>query len=290
MEVLRSPSELHAWRGSIRRKPVTIGLVPTMGSLHAGHLSLLEAARRDSDLVVMSLFLNPTQFRSREDLDHYPRDEKRDLRLAAETGVDLVYCPSVEAMYPPGFATTVKVDGLTEVLCGRRESRGPEHFAGVTTVVAKLFNATDPDRAYFGQKDAQQAVVIRRMVADLEFRTEIVVLPTVREPDGLAMSSRNQRLSPEDRDRASGISAALFETAAVAADHDLKAGLEAGRDRLADSDIQPEYFEARDPDTLEPVDPASPDPALVAVAARVGGVRLIDNILIKPKQTVRSNR
>lgn len=287
MEVVRTPTGLHAWRESVRRKPGRTGLVPTMGSLHAGHLSLLEAARRDCDRVVMSLFLNPAQFDSRDDLDRYPGNEERDLDLAAKAGVDLVYCPSAGEMYPPGFATTVTVDGLTGVLCGRDGSRGPGHFAGVTTVVAKLFNAVDPDRAYFGQKDAQQAVVIRRMVTDLEFRTEIVVLPTVREADGLAMSSRNLRLSNEDRNRAAGISAALFETAAVAAERGLDAGLAAGREHLSRSGIQPEYFEARDPETLEP---AGSGPALVAIAARVGGVRLIDNVLIEPKQIARSNR
>ena len=174
-----------------------------MGYLHEGHLSLLRAARAECDLVVMSLFVNPTQFGPGEDLDRYPRDEERDLRLAAEAGVDFVYAPPVDEVYPEGFSTQVEVEGrLTEVLDGDPARRGPEHFRGVTTVVAKLFNMVGPDVAYFGQKDAQQAAVIRRMVRDLDFPVRIEVLPTVREADGLAMSSRNAYLGPEDRERA----------------------------------------------------------------------------------------
>ena len=166
-----------------------------MGYLHEGHLSLLRAARAECDLVVMSLFVNPTQFGPGEDLDRYPRDEERDLRLAAEAGVDLVYAPAVDEVYPEGFATAVEVGGgLTAVLDGDPARRGPEHFRGVTTVVAKLFNSVGPDVAYFGQKDAQQAAVIQRMVRDLDFPVRIEVMPTVREPDGLAMSSRNAYL------------------------------------------------------------------------------------------------
>ena len=178
-----------------RRDGLTIGLVPTMGYLHEGHLSLLRAARAECDVVVMSLFVNPTQFGPGEDLDRYPRDEERDLRLAGEAGVDLVYAPPVEEVYPEGFATVVEVGGsLTGVLDGDPARRGPEHFRGVTTVVAKLFNSVGPDVAYFGQKDAQQAAVIRRMARDLDFPVRIEVLPTVREADGLAMSSRNAYL------------------------------------------------------------------------------------------------
>ena len=198
--------ELRAALAPARREGRTIGLVPTMGYLHEGHLSLLRAARAECDLVVMSLFVNPTQFGPGEDLDRYPRDEERDLRLAAEAGVDLVYAPPVEEIYPEGFATAVEVGGgLTEVLDGDPARRGPEHFRGVTTVVAKLFNIVGPDVAYFGQKDAQQAAVIRRMVRDLDFPVRIEVLPTVREADGLAMSSRNAYLDagrPRARDGA----------------------------------------------------------------------------------------
>ncbi len=290
MKVVREPAELHAWRDRMRGDPGTVGLVPTMGALHGGHISLLEAARRECGQVVMSLFVNPAQFRPGEDLDSYPRSEESDLETAAAAGVDLVYCPAADRVYPPGFATRVAVDGITGVLCGRSDLRGPEHFTGVATVVAKLFNAVDPDRAYFGQKDAQQAAVIRRMAADLEFRTGIVVLPTVREPDGLAMSSRNQRLAPEDRRRATGLWRALSETASVGATEDLSAGITAGRRCLAEAGIEPEYFEARDPVTLEPASPGADGAVLVAVAARVGGVRLVDNVVIEPKQPPRSNR
>ena len=173
-----------------------------MGSLHEGHLSLLRAAREECDLVVMSLFVNPAQFGPGEDLDRYPRDEERDARLATEAGVDLVYAPSVAEVYPEGFGTSVVVDGLTEVLDGDPAQRGPEHFRGVTTVVAKLLNTVQPDVAYFGQKDAQQLAVIRRMVRDLDIPVQVEGLPTVRDDDGLALSSRNAYLGAEDRERA----------------------------------------------------------------------------------------
>src|ERR1041384_4786020 len=192
-----------------RRTGYSIGLVPTMGYLHEGHLSLLRAAASHCDVVVMSLFVNPTQFRAGEDLARYPRDEERDLELAAEAGVDIVYAPPVEEVYPEGFATHVEVEGLTEVLCGDPDRRGPEHFRGVTTVVAKLFNSVQPDVAYFGQKDAQQAAAIRRMARDLDFPVRVEVLPTVREEDGLAMSSRNAYLSDEEREQATALSRAL---------------------------------------------------------------------------------
>lgn len=282
MKVLRTPSEMHAERDRARSGPETVGLVPTMGYLHEGHDSLLKAARSENDLVVMSLFVNPTQFRPGEDLSTYPRDEERDLAIARDSGVDLVYAPLPDDVYPPGFATKVEVEGLTEVLCGSETSRGPGHFAGVTTIVAKLLNAVDPDVAYFGQKDAQQATVIRRMADDLEFRTRIVVLPTVRERDGLAMSSRNAYLSPEARKKATAIWASLLEAEAVFAERGLEEALEAGRDHLEGAGITPEYFEARYPGTLDPAEGSGTDPILIAVAAKVDGTRLIDNILIEP--------
>jgi pantoate--beta-alanine ligase len=193
--LLRGKDELRLALEPARRRGASIALVPTMGYLHEGHLSLLRAARAECEVVVMSLFVNPTQFAAGEDLDRYPRDEERDLRLATESGVDFVYAPAVEAVYPGGFATHVEVEGgLTDVLDGDPARRGPEHFRGVTTIVAKLFNSVLPDVAYFGQKDAQQAAVVRRMVRDLDFPVRIEVLPTVREPDGLAMSSRNAYL------------------------------------------------------------------------------------------------
>jgi pantoate--beta-alanine ligase len=281
--VLRSKAELRAALESARRDGRRIALVPTMGYLHEGHLSLLRAARAECDLVVLSLFVNPTQFGPGEDLDRYPRDEESDLRLASEAGVDLVFAPSVAEVYPDGFASRVEVVGpLTEVLDGERSRRGPEHFHGVTTVVAKLFNAVGPDVAYFGQKDAQQAAVIRRMVRDLDFPVRIEVLPTVREADGLAMSSRNAYLEPADRKRATALSRALGGVEREARQGSLAAALESGHRELAAAGIEPEYLEARDAESLEPVSVLGRRPVLVAVAARVGAARLIDNVLIRP--------
>ena len=275
---VRAPDHLRDALAAPRREGRTIGLVPTMGCLHEGHLSLLRAARAECDIVVMSLFVNPTQFGAGEDLERYPRDEERDAELAAEAGVDLVYAPPVERVYPEGFSTTVEVGGLTEVLCGDPARRGPEHFRGVTTVVAKLFNSVQPDVAYFGRKDAQQLAVIRRMARDLDFPVRIEGLPTVREPDGLAMSSRNDYLDPDERRRAGALSRALAAAERGARAGSLAAGIEAGRRELAAAGIEPEYLEARDPDDLTPVAELGERPVLVAVAARVGGARLIDNI------------
>ena len=284
--VLRTKAELRAAVAAAKRGAQTVGLVPTMGYLHDGHLALIRAARAECDLVVMSLFVNPTQFGAGEDLDRYPRDEERDLRLAGEAGADLVFAPTVEEVYPDGldrFATYVEVTGsLTGVLDGDPDRRGPEHFRGVTTVVAKLFNLVDPDVAYFGQKDAQQAVVIRRMVRDLDFPVRIEVLPTVREPDGLAMSSRNAYLEPADRDRATALSRALAAAERGAREGGLGIGLEGARRELAAAAIEPEYLEARDAETLAPVHALADRPVLVLVAARVGAARLIDNVLIHP--------
>jgi len=261
----------------------TIGLVPTMGSLHEGHLSLLRAARRRCDALVMSLFVNPAQFGPGEDLEGYPRDESRDCELAEREGVDLIYIPPLEEVYPEGFATSVEVSGeLTEVLCGAPDQRGPGHFRGVTTVVAKLFNSVAPEIAFFGQKDAQQAIVIRRMVRDLDFPVQIEVLPTVREPDGLAMSSRNAYLSPEERERAGALIRALRAAQQVAASGETSAqvALDAARAELERAGIEPEYLEARDAEGLAPAQSLNGRPVLVAVAARVGRARLIDNLVI----------
>jgi pantoate--beta-alanine ligase len=282
MRVVRTKADLRAALDPQRRDGKTIGLVPTMGYLHDGHMSLLRAARARCDAVVMSLFVNPAQFGPNEDLASYPRDEARDLELAADAGVDLIFAPPVEEIYPEGFATSVEVEGLTEVLDGAPEQRGRAHFHGVTTVVAKLFNSVGPDVAFFGQKDAQQAVVIRRMVRDLDFPVEIEVLPTVREPDGLAMSSRNAYLAPEERERAAALSRALRAAEAVAASGEPSAttALEAARAELERAGIEPEYLEARDPDTLAAVESLNGRPVLIALAARVGSARLIDNTLI----------
>ena len=283
--VVRSVGELRAALAPARRAGQTIGLVPTMGFLHDGHASLLRAARAECDVVVMSLFVNPTQFGPNEDLDRYPRDEGRDLRVATEAGVDIVFAPTVEEIYPDGAATAVEVSGnLTSVLDGDPSRRGASHFRGVTTIVAKLFNIVDPDVAFFGQKDAQQAAVIKRMARDLSFPLRVEVMPTVREEDGLAMSSRNVYLEPADRLRAVAISRALAaaEQQALALDS-LDAGLAAARIELAAAAIEPEYLEARDAETLEPAERLRAGrPVLIAVAAQLGGARLIDNVLVEP--------
>jgi pantoate--beta-alanine ligase len=283
VKLLRAKDELRAALAPARRQGSSIGLVPTMGFLHEGHLSLLRAARAECDLVVMSLFVNPTQFGPGEDLDRYPRDEERDLRLAAEAGVDIVYAPPAEVVYPEDFATQVEVGGgLTDVLDGDPARRGPGHFRGVTTVVAKLFNAVGPDVAFFGQKDAQQVAVIRRMVRDLDIPVRIQVLPTVREPDGLAMSSRNAYLDPRDRERATALSRALRAAEEAATAEGLAAGLEAARAELRAAGVEPEYLEARDAESLHPVAESNGRAVLIAVAAQVGNARLIDNVLIQP--------
>ncbi|MEX2447538.1 MAG: pantoate--beta-alanine ligase [Solirubrobacterales bacterium] len=280
--LVRARNELRAALAAPRRECASIGLVPTMGGLHEGHLSLLRAARAECHVVVMSLFVNPAQFGPGEDLERYPRDEQRDLALAAEAGVDLVYAPPVEEVYPPGFSTQVEVEGLTEVLCGDPSRRGPGHFHGVTTVVAKLFNAVGPDVAYFGQKDAQQVAAIRRMVRDLDIPLRIEALPIVREPDGLAMSSRNAYLEPPERERATALWRALALAERVAREGSLSAALEAARGELAAAGVEPEYLEARDPDELTPVAELGDGPVLIAVAATVSGARLIDNVLVDP--------
>ena len=279
--VVRTKATLRSALTPARRNGRTIGLVPTMGALHEGHLSLLRAARERCDIVVMSLFVNATQFAEGEDLGEYPRDEQRDLRLAAEAGVDLVFAPGTEEVYPEGFATFVEVEGLSDVLDGDPSRRGAGHFRGVTTVVAKLLNSVAPDAAFFGQKDAQQAVVIRRMVRDLDFPVEIVVVPTVRDPDGLAMSSRNAYLTPDERERATAINRALRAAADAAyAGAHAAAALDAGRRVLAESGIEAEYLEARHADDLTPAESFNGRPVLMAVAARVGRARLIDNVVV----------
>jgi pantoate--beta-alanine ligase len=283
VNLLRAKQDLRDALAWPRRTGYSIGLVPTMGYLHEGHLSLLRAAVSRCDVVVMSLFVNPTQFRPGEDLERYPRDEERDLALAAEAGVDIVYAPPVDEVYPEGFSTYVEVEGLTEVLCGDPDRRGPEHFRGVTTVVAKLFNTVQPDVAYFGQKDAQQAAAVRRMARDLDFPVRVEVLPTVREEDGLAMSSRNAYLTAEERERATVLSRALRTAEQTTLDDSLAAGLDAARRELDAAGIEPEYLEARDPDEMTPVAELNGRPVLVAVAAQVGAARLIDNVLIRPR-------
>ena len=258
-----------------------VGLVPTMGALHDGHRSLLRRARADCDTVVMSLFVNPTQFAIGEDLAAYPRDENADAAVAAAESVDLVFAPPIEEVYPPGFDTRVEVGGLTEVLCGDPSRRGPEHFSGVTTVVTKLFNMVAPDIAYFGQKDAQQAIVLRKLARDLDIPVEIVVCPTVREADGLAASSRNAYLDPNERERALALNRALRAAEAVVQDGERSGDrvLAAARAVLDAGAVEPEYLELRSAVDLSPAARVN-GATLLAVAARFGRARLIDNTIL----------
>jgi pantoate--beta-alanine ligase len=276
MRTLRTVAELrNALRGP-RREGRSIGLVPTMGAFHDGHLSLMRRAREDNPVVVVSLFVNPTQFNEQTDLEHYPRDERRDAALAAEIGVDYLFAPPVTEVYPDGFATTVSVARITDRLEGT--FRGPEHFDGVATVVTKLFNMVAPDVAYFGQKDVQQAMVIRQLVRDLNLPVRIEVCPTVREPDGLAMSSRNAHLSRSERERAQALRRALqlAQRTVDEGEHHSASVRARALAELADAGVEPEYFELVSTDTLAPVERIEGD-VLAVVAARVGGTRLIDN-------------
>ena len=283
MRTVRTVADLRAALRDARRAERTIGLVPTMGALHGGHLSLVRAARAENDVVVVSLFVNPTQFNEAADLDAYPRDEARDAEAAAAEGADLLFAPSADEVYPPGFATTVRIAGLTEHLEG--EHRGVAHFEGVATVVCKLLNMAQPDVAYFGQKDAQQAAVIRRLVRDLDIPVRIAVQPTVREPDGLALSSRNVHLKGADRERALALRRALDAAAATVAagERDPDAVERAGRAAMARLGVEAEYVALVRPDDLRPVERIDGD-VLVAVAARVGPTRLIDNTILPSPQ------
>jgi pantoate--beta-alanine ligase len=256
----------------------TIGLVPTMGAFHAGHASLMERARRETDVVVVSLFVNPAQFGPGEDLAAYPRDEQRDAGVAEAAGVDVLFAPPVEEVYPASFQTTVTVGELAEPLEGARR---PGHFDGVATVVVKLLNMVQPDVAFFGQKDAQQALVVRRVVGDLDIPTRIEVCPTVREPDGLAMSSRNAYLAPAERQRAVALRRALdaAEQAVAAGERDAGAVATAAQGAMEPFGVEPEYLALVSSDSLQPVDRIDGE-ILVALAARVGPARLIDNTLI----------
>jgi pantoate--beta-alanine ligase len=278
VDVIRSEAELRENLEPARREGRTIGFVPTMGALHAGHLSLVQAAKERTDLVVLSIFVNPLQFGPGEDLSRYPRDEQRDLDLSRAEGVDVAFLPSVEEMYPRDRSTVVSVGGVSEPLEGASR---PGHFDGVATVVAKLFNQVRPDVVFFGQKDAQQLAVIRRMVRDLAFPVEVIAHPTVREPDGLALSSRNAYLGPDDRKKAVVISQAL-EAGRAALEHGSGTeGAEAAMAELLRSidGIEVDYARAVDPDTFE--HPAPDRDVLLAVAARVGPARLIDNVVYR---------
>jgi pantoate--beta-alanine ligase len=279
MRTIRTVHELRAALAQPRREGRSIGLVPTMGALHDGHLSLIRRAREENEIVVVSLFVNPTQFAPTEDLAAYPRDEAGDAAAAAESGADLLFAPPVEEVYPAGFSTTVHVAGVSEPLEGAK--RGASHFDGVATVVTKLLNMAQPDVAYFGRKDAQQLAVIRRFVRDLDIPVRIVGCDIVREPDGLAMSSRNAYLTDADRPRALALSRALeaARAAVVAGERDAAAVRRAAQTELDALGVEPDYVAVVDPDTFLEVDAVDRD-VLVAIAARVGRARLIDNTTI----------
>lgn len=279
MEILRTVHELREWTRADRYETNTIGIVPTMGALHAGHASLIRAARDSCGCVVVSIFVNPTQFGPQEDYARYPRSFEADCALAKAEGAALVFAPSVEELYPPGAATFVEVEGLGNRLDGKSR---PGHFRGVATVVSKLLIATEADLAFFGQKDAAQVAVLRRMVLDLRLPAKIVVCAIVREPDGLALSSRNSYLSAEERRQARALSRAIRHVESLVATGERCAGIliSAAQEILtAEPRIRVDYVELVDWDTLLPVETATPG-TLFAVAAWVGATRLIDNTII----------
>ncbi|MCE5254250.1 MAG: pantoate--beta-alanine ligase [Actinomycetia bacterium] len=279
MPRLATVSEIRDALAPVHRRGASVGLVPTMGALHEGHLSLIRAARETNDVVVVSIFVNPTQFGPNEDLERYPRDVEGDSRKCAETGADLIFSPSVEEMYPGPHSTWVEVEGLTAGLCGRSR---PGHFRGVCTVLAKLFNICRPDRAYFGEKDAQQLAVVTRMVRNLDFPVQIVPCPTVREPDGLAMSSRNARLTPEERAQAPTLYRSLraAQERIRAGERDAAALEEIIRSVLTEAPLaEIDYVEIVRADDLSPVAILTGD-CLMAVAVKFGGTRLIDNLRV----------
>ncbi|MGV2985092.1 pantoate--beta-alanine ligase [Microbacterium sp. AGC85] len=280
MRILRTIPEVRAAVENARRAGHRVGLVPTMGAFHDGHVSLMREARKNADLVVVSLFVNPTQFGANEDLGSYPRDEQADAARAEQEGVDILFAPDAAEIYPDGFATSIHVAGVTEMLDGA--ARGPHHFDGVATVVAKLFGIVRPDVAYFGQKDAQQIAVVRRLVRDLDLDVRIEACPIVREADGLAMSSRNVYLDPDARVQATALNRALDAAAALheSGERDGDSILSAASRVLDEAGITPEYLELRDAESLRSVTSVEGD-ALLAVAARVGAARLIDNHMLK---------
>ncbi len=279
MRVLNTIAEVRAALREARRNDLKIGLVPTMGALHAGHLSLVRAARAQNGLVVVSIFVNPTQFGPNEDFSQYPRTLETDLSLLEAEGVDLVFVPSVEEIYPAGASTFVTVEELQDRLDG---SSRPGHFRGVATVVAKLFHIVAPDHAYFGQKDAAQVAVLRRMVRDLNFDLDLVVCPIVREADGLAMSSRNRYLNPTERKQALVLSRAVEEVRGLFSAGEAKAAVliaAAGAVLASEPEVRLDYLQIVDPETLAPIGEIK-GPALLAIAAMVGTTRLIDNVVL----------
>jgi pantoate--beta-alanine ligase len=281
MEIIQRPAEMRRVSEDYRRKGKSVGLVPTMGALHEGHLSLIRRCREEHDLVIMSLFVNPTQFNSQADLDRYPRNLDADARSARSSGVDIIFAPAVDGIYPEGYVTYVHVERLTDRWEGAFR---PGHFRGVATVCTKLFTICRPHKAYFGQKDYQQSLVVRRLVADLNLDLEIVVLPTVREPDGLALSSRNVLLSPEERRQATVLSRALFRAQAAVrvGERDARRLGTAIEQEIRSAPLAVlDYVGVCDPETLEPLDQIT-GRAVVVAAAKFGTTRLIDNVLLEP--------
>ncbi len=276
-ELIADTGKLRERMNAVRRGNLSVGFVPTMGALHAGHAKLLEIARQENDFVVTSIFVNPLQFDRKEDLDAYPQTLEADLNVCDDCGVDLVFAPTVQALYPQEQLTFVEAPALAEYLCGRYR---PGHFRGAATVVLKLFNIVQPDRAYFGEKDAQQLAIIRRMVQDLNVPVSVVPVATVREPDGLALSSRNKHLTPAQREIAPVLSLAL--RTAVDLIENGERSVAAIRERVlplfaAYPEVRIEYFEVSDPDTLTPIEHISCS-VLIAGAIFLGSTRLIDNI------------
>jgi pantoate--beta-alanine ligase len=284
MEIINRRQRMASIARKVRREAKTVGFVPTMGALHAGHLKLVEEARQRCDIVIVSIFVNPAQFNVTSDLEKYPRDLTADAALLAEYDVDYVYAPEEDEIYPEGFSTYVTVEGLTDTLEG--ESR-PGHFRGVTTVVTILFNTVRPDFAFFGQKDAQQVAVIKRMTRDLGFETEIVVVPIVREESGLAMSSRNTLLSEDDHKKAAIIIEALREAKLAFKKGERNAAdlTQTVRNRIeTEPGTEIDYIAVVDRETLQPVEKVGDDETLIAAAVAIGGVRLIDNVILNRKQ------
>ncbi len=280
MQVIRSITELKEKIRQVKQWGQTIGLVPTMGYLHEGHLSLVKGARDDCDFVVVSIYVNPIQFGVGEDFEEYPRDLTRDARLCEEENVDIIFSPSDSDMYPKGYATFVDVEILTEGLCGRNR---PGHFRGVTTVVTKLFNLVEPDKAYFGQKDAQQALVLRKMSEDLNMNLELVIMPTVREPDGLAMSTRNHYLSEKEREAGLALYRSLTR-----AEELIEQGLRKSQEVISAVEqlinqeplVEIEYVEIVDTKEMERLEELRGE-ILIALAVKIGKTRLIDNVIVE---------
>ena len=284
MEIINRRQRMASLARKLRRENKTIGFVPTMGALHEGHLALIKEARQMSDVVVVSIFVNPTQFNEQTDFDKYPRDLTSDAAILSEYQVDYIFAPETSEIYSDSFSTFVYVEGLTETLEGAAR---PGHFRGVATIVTILFNTIRPDFAFFGQKDAQQIAVIKRLTQDLGFDTEIIVAPTVREESGLAMSSRNSRLSDEERQKASIIYKALRQAKSAAREGERNVAhlAEIVRQKIESEPLaQIDYVAVVDNETLEPIEKIRENAALVAVAVRFGKVRLIDNIVLNRKQ------